>query len=115
MLEELRKLCKENRDGHNHTKMSLERLEQAIANIKDQLGEHEERIGIIEERIGMAVNTGVRQQRALRVLLHWEMTYKQTETKQHEHLPSPKSHKVIKQLKKERYTGQMPVSGTTGA
>lgn len=47
LLEELQKLRKENQDGHNHTKMSRERLEQEVTDIRDQL---EERIGPIDER-----------------------------------------------------------------
>lgn len=47
LLEELQKLRKENQDGHNHTKTSLERLEQEVTDIRDQL---EERIGPIDDR-----------------------------------------------------------------
>ncbi len=60
LLEQLRKLRKENQKGHNQTKMSLERLEQAVADIKDQIGEHEERIGKLEERVGNRGRVGYR-------------------------------------------------------
>lgn len=42
LLEELQKLRKENQDGHNHTKMPLERLEQAVTDIRDQITKYEE-------------------------------------------------------------------------
>ena len=68
VLEKLRKLHKENQEGHNHTKMSLERLEQAVTAIKDQMVEHEERIGKTEE--GLSTDTAMRHHRAQRYLLH---------------------------------------------
>lgn len=70
VLEELRKLRKENQDGHNHTKLALGRLEQTVSEIKDQLAEHEEKIGKLEERIGVAEDVEIRHRRALRYLLH---------------------------------------------
>lgn len=44
LLEEL-KLHQENQDGHNQTKMSLGRLEQAVTDIKDQMAKHEDCMG----------------------------------------------------------------------
>ena len=70
VLEELRKLRKENQDGHNHTKLALSRVEQSISDIKDQLVEHEERMGRFEERLSTAEETEMRHHRALRYLLH---------------------------------------------
>lgn len=37
LQEEMRKLCKENQDGHDQTIMSLERLERAVADSKGQI------------------------------------------------------------------------------
>lgn len=70
VLEELRKLRKENQEGHNHTKLALSRVEQSVSDIKDQLVEHEERMGRFEERLSTAEDTELRHQRALRYLLH---------------------------------------------
>lgn len=70
LLEELKKLQKENQDGRNHTKMSLECLEQALADIKDQMAEHEERIEQVEERVSTAEDTTMQHQRVLRYLVH---------------------------------------------
>lgn len=73
MLEELKKLRKENQEGHNHTKISLERVEQTVKDIKDQLNEHAVRIEKAEERISTVEDTTMRHQRALRYLLHRDM------------------------------------------
>ena len=70
ILEELKKLRKENQDGHNHTQLALSRVEQTISDIKDQLAEHEERMGGLEERVGAAEDAEMRHRRALRYLLH---------------------------------------------
>lgn len=68
-MEELKKLHKENQEGHSHTKTSLERVEQLVKDIKDQLIEHEERMEKAEERISMEENTTMQHQRALKYLL----------------------------------------------
>lgn len=73
LLEELKKLRKENQEGHNHTKMSLERLEQAVTDIRDHVAKHEERIGQMEERISATEDTLMRHQRALRYLIHRDL------------------------------------------
>lgn len=70
VLEELKKLRKENQEGHNHTKTSLERVEQTVKDIKAQLIEHEERMEKAEERISMVEDITMRHQRALKYLLH---------------------------------------------
>ncbi|KAF3842563.1 hypothetical protein F7725_024514, partial [Dissostichus mawsoni] len=59
LLDELGKLRKENQEGHNQTKMSLDRLEQTVLDIKVQMGEHEGRIGKLEDRVGMAEDVAV--------------------------------------------------------
>ncbi len=69
VLEELKKLRKENQEGHNYTKISLERVEQTVKDIKDQLTEHEERIEKVEERISTVEDITMRHQRALKYLL----------------------------------------------
>lgn len=69
ILEELRSLRKENQDGHNQTKITLNRLERTVTDIKEQLVEHGERIEQLEKRVGMAEDAGIRQQRAIRHLL----------------------------------------------
>lgn len=78
VLEELKKLRKENQEGHSQTKMCLERVEQTVKDIKDQLIEHEERIERAEERISMVEDTSRRHQRAIKYLLHreWDLTAK---------------------------------------
>ncbi|CAI5678027.1 unnamed protein product [Oreochromis niloticus] len=73
LLEELKKLRKENQEGHNHTKMSLERLEQAVTDIRDHVAKHEERIGQMEERSSATEDTLMRHQRALRHLIHRDL------------------------------------------
>lgn len=70
ILEELKKLRKENQDGHNHTKAALERVEQTVSVIKAQLTEHEEKIRRLEERISTAEDTERRNRKALRYLLY---------------------------------------------
>lgn len=57
-------------DGHNQTKMTRERLESAIADIKGKLGDHEERIASAKEKLGQMEEVTVLHQRALRHLLH---------------------------------------------
>lgn len=54
----IKELCKENQEGHNHTKMCIERVEQTVKDIKDQLTEHEERIekGSRENKLGGRYN-----------------------------------------------------------
>ncbi|KAF3859889.1 hypothetical protein F7725_000144, partial [Dissostichus mawsoni] len=78
LLDELGKLRKENQEGHNQTKMSLDRLEQTVLDIKVQMGEHEGRIGKLEDRVGMAEDVAVRHQRALRYLIHRDMALSAT-------------------------------------
>lgn len=73
VLEELKKLRKENQEGHNYTKKSLERVEQTVKDIKEQLTEHEERIEKAEERISMVEDITTRHQRAVKYLLHREV------------------------------------------
>ncbi|KAJ4935509.1 hypothetical protein JOQ06_017041 [Pogonophryne albipinna] len=74
LLEELGKLRKENQEGHNQTKMSLDRLEQTVLDIKVQKGQHEGRIGKLEDRVGMAEDVAMRHQRVLRYLIHLSTT-----------------------------------------
>ena len=70
VLEELRKLQKDNQDGHNHIKLALGHVEQSISDIEDQLVEHKDRM---EERISTAEDTEMRHRRALRYLLHCDI------------------------------------------
>ncbi|KAJ4920541.1 hypothetical protein JOQ06_024740 [Pogonophryne albipinna] len=113
LMGELGKLCKENQEGHNQTKMSLDRLEQTVLDIKVQMGEHEGRIGKLEDRVGMAEDVAVRHQRALRYLIHRDIALSATcDDLQNRlrrnnvrifqlHKKRAKVHKVIKQLKKK--------------
>ncbi|KAI4791957.1 hypothetical protein KUCAC02_033703 [Chaenocephalus aceratus] len=78
LMGELGKLRKENQEGHNQTKMSLDRLEQTVLDIKVQMGEHEGRIGKLEDRVGMAEDVAVRHQRALRYLIHRDIALSAT-------------------------------------
>lgn len=72
LLEEIKKLREENKEGHGQTRTSLDRLVQAVADIRSQIGEHEERIIGLEERMSMVEDTAAIQQRALRHLLRRE-------------------------------------------
>lgn len=58
VLEEMKKLRKENQDEHNHTKMAFDRLEQTVSVIKNQLAEHGKRFGGLEDRVSTAEDTG---------------------------------------------------------
>ncbi|KAI4815058.1 hypothetical protein KUCAC02_005224 [Chaenocephalus aceratus] len=78
LMGELGKLRKENQEGHNQTKMSLDRLEQTVLDIKVQIGEHEGRIGKLEDRVGMAEDLAVRHQRALRYMIHRDIALSAT-------------------------------------
>ncbi|KAI4833158.1 hypothetical protein KUCAC02_016072 [Chaenocephalus aceratus] len=78
LMGELGKLRKENQEGHNQTKMSLDRLEQTVLDIKVQMGEHEGRIGKLEDGVGMAEDVAVRHQRALRYLIHRDIALSAT-------------------------------------
>ncbi|KAK7882300.1 hypothetical protein WMY93_028474 [Mugilogobius chulae] len=69
LLEELKKLRRENTQGHNQTKESLDRLEKAVSDIKEQLTDHEQRIGELEVRVNTVEDTEAKQHRVLRYLL----------------------------------------------
>ncbi|KAK1877125.1 LINE-1 retrotransposable element ORF1 protein [Dissostichus eleginoides] len=118
LLDELGKLRKENQEGHNQTKMSLDRLEQTVLDIKVQMGEHEGRIGKLEDSVGMAEDVAVRHRRALRYLIHRDMALSATcddlqnrlrrnnvrifqDYSPELHKKRAKVHEVIKQLKKK--------------
>lgn len=61
----MRKHHKENQDGQNQAKLSLERLEQVVIDVKDQMGEDEEKMRKLGERVSMSEDTGLRHHWAL--------------------------------------------------
>ncbi|KAJ4938415.1 hypothetical protein JOQ06_003035 [Pogonophryne albipinna] len=60
MLAELRKLRQENSESFKDTKLSLNRLESSMTEIKQQIVQLDERITTAENRLKLFLATGVR-------------------------------------------------------
>lgn len=58
LIQEMRKLCEENSQGHTRTTRTLERLEKTVIDIKEQLGDHQQRIGELERRVSDVEDAG---------------------------------------------------------
>uniref|UniRef100_A0A1A8IZU7 L1 transposable element RRM domain-containing protein n=3 Tax=Nothobranchius TaxID=28779 RepID=A0A1A8IZU7_NOTKU len=72
LLEEIKQMRDENKEGHSLTKSSLDRLEQAVADIRSQIGEQEERLTGLEERVASLEERETRHERKLNHLLRRE-------------------------------------------
>lgn len=69
LIEEMRKLRKENSHGHKQTAQTLGRLEKVVTDIKEHLSNHQQRICELEGRVSDAENTESGQHCVLRYLL----------------------------------------------
>jgi len=72
LIQEMRKLREENSQGHTQTTKTLERLEKAVTDIKEQLGDHQQRIGELEGRVSDVEDAGAGQHRVIRYLFQRE-------------------------------------------
>lgn len=69
MLTELRKLRQENNESFRDLKLSLNRLEASVGDIKQQMEGLEKRITEAEKRVSDTEDRGIRQEKALGYLL----------------------------------------------
>lgn len=72
LIQEIRKLCEENSQGHKRTTKTLERLEKTVTDIKEQLGDHQQRIGELERRVSDVEDARAGQHRVIRYLFQRE-------------------------------------------
>ncbi|KAF3841465.1 hypothetical protein F7725_007327 [Dissostichus mawsoni] len=72
MLAELRKLRQENSESFKDTKLSINRLESSMTEIKQQIEQLDERITTAENKVSAMEDRSIRQERAVGYLLRRE-------------------------------------------
>lgn len=73
ILAELKKLQKENLDGHSQTKQSLTKLECSVKGLKGKIQKLERKTTEVNDHISETEDAGRRYKRAIRYLLHQEV------------------------------------------